>query len=178
MGQGMPPVDGLLPDSGGSGIPTVEVPRPAGGGALAAMALVPADYSDGILEVSGRRGSPEPREWVIIARQNQDLSTLRKFVVAGGQLVGNAISVDALQAVRGNDYLAAGSLQIDSDAAFRIATAEAAKSGKAVATADYSLSVRGKGTAPVWSLLLYDAAGHRVGRIEIQATDGSVVSGV
>ena len=41
LAQDKPVIDGMLPDSGGSGIPEVKMPEAAKGGAVAAMLAVP-----------------------------------------------------------------------------------------------------------------------------------------
>jgi len=56
----------------GSGVPVVRTLAPVAGGAVAAMLAVLPKYADGILEVIGKGGSPNPKEWVLQAWNTED----------------------------------------------------------------------------------------------------------
>jgi len=173
----LPPIDGLLPDSGGSGIPTVTIPAAEPGSALEAMLALGEKYSGGILEVTGRSGSPAPREWVILARNPDSNGKLHQFKVAGGQIVADVMSLNPAETFRSSgDFISLASMQVDSGAAYMIAQKKAAACGASLGSVDYSLSARGKSVGPVWTLQCADSNGRPLGKIEILARSGDVIA--
>ncbi len=175
--QPPPPVDGLLPDSGGSGIPTVTVPASTPGGALEAMRALPADYSDGILSVAARSGNPDPRAWTVTARQNQDLSTLHRFVISGDNIISENLSMNPAEAWKGSIYLNPDGIQVDSRSAWQIAQKQAEASGRTLGSVDYALVLPRKHANPTWILTGHDAKGSEIGKITIDALTGAVLEG-
>ena len=93
-------VDGMLPDSGGSGVPEVQILAPTKGEAVAAMLAVPPKYAGGILEVTGQGGDPNPREWILQAWNTEDPGTVHKLTVRDDQFVSDSLSVNIFEAVR------------------------------------------------------------------------------
>ncbi|MDX2080858.1 MAG: hypothetical protein SFU53_08750 [Terrimicrobiaceae bacterium] len=173
--QPAPVVDGLLPDTGGSGIPTIPVAESTPGGALEAMRAIPPDFSDGILVVTGRSGAPDPSDWIVLARENQDVSTLERFVLRGGRVESRSTSLDAAEAFRGSDYINPDEVAVDSRQAWTIAVGALESKGAAAASADYSLKVPGKDVDGVWTVKVLDAKGNTLGEVEVSATSGDVL---
>lgn len=174
--QGAPPVDGLLPDTGGSGIPTVEVLPSVPGGAVAAMAALPAKYAGSILEVTGSGGAPDPKEWVILAWNAEDPGSLRRLVVSGGRMIGDSPSLSVYQSERKEVAVALSALGIDSGGVWSIAQAYAAANGAPLESADYVLTTHAKGVPPVWTVTCHGAGGKSIGKLVISADDGTVQS--
>lgn len=173
----LPPIDGLLPDSGGSGIPTVTIPKAEPGSALEAMLALGDKYSGGIVEVTGRAGAPGPREWVILARNPDSNGKLHQVKVARGQIVADTMSLNPVETLRSpSDFIAITSMQVDSDDAYAIAQKKAAACGASLGAVDYSLTARGKSVGPVWSLQCSDSNGRPLGKMEILARSGDVIS--
>lgn len=172
--QEKPVIDGLLPDSGGSGIPVVQTLAPTKGEAVAAMLAVPPKYADGILEVIGREGAPNPREWVLQAWNTEDPGTVHKLTVVDDQFVSDTLSVNLYEAERKEINIPLADVRVDSGEAYRIAQSHASTNGKALDHANYVLTLRAKRTPPVWALDCFDAKGAHMGKLEILATSGAI----
>lgn len=169
-----PVIDGLLPDSGGSGIPTVQTPAPTKGEAIAAMLAIPPKYANGILEISGQGGDPNPTAWILQAWNTEDPGTVHKLTVKDDQFVSDTLSVNIYEAERKQINIPLTDVQVDSGGAYRIALAYAKANGKALSHVNYNLVVHAKRTPPVWTLDCFDAKGGRLGKLEILATTGAV----
>ncbi len=172
--QDKPVIDGLLPDTGGSGIPTVQTPAPTKGEAIAAMLALPPKYLDGILEISGQGGNPNPQSWVMQAWNTEDPGTVHQLTVRDDQFMSDTLSVNIYEAERKQINIPLTDVQIDSGSAYRIAEAYARANGKELGHVNYNLVVHAKRTPPVWTLDCFDAKGGRIGKLEILATTGSV----
>ncbi len=174
--QDAPPVDGLLPDSGGSGIPTVEVLPSVPGGAVAAMAALPEKYAGSILEISGSGGNPNPAEWVVLAWNAENPGSLRKLVLSDGRIMDDSPSLSIYEAERKEVPLALSSLGIDSGGVWKIAQAYASANGAGLASLDYQLTTHAKDDPPLWTVTCHGDGGKPLGRLVINAGDGSVQS--
>jgi len=172
--QDAPKIDGLLPDSGGSGVPVVRTLAPVAGGAVAAMLAVPPKYADGILEVTGRGGSPNPKEWVLQAWNTEDPGTVHKLTVAGDQFLSDSLSVNIYAAERKEINIPMSAVGIDSGGVWEIARSYAAANGATLGQVDYLLTCHAKRTPPVWTAECRDAAGKTLGKLEILSTSGTV----
>ena len=176
LAQDKPVVDGMLPDSGGSGIPTVETLAPTKGEAVAAMLAVPPKYAGGILEIIGQGGDPNPREWILQAWNTEDPGTVHKLTVRDDQFVSDSLSVNVFEAVRKEINIPLPAVRLDSGSAYRIARSYASANGKTLGRVNYMLTVHAKRTPPVWTLDCFDAKGSRIGKLEILATSGEVTA--
>lgn len=174
---GLPPIDGLLPDSGGSGVPTVTIPKVEPGSALSAMLVIGDKYAGGILSVTGRGGAPVPGQWVILARNADFNGKLHQLTVAGDQIVADRISLNPFQAGRSYDsHISIASMQVDSGRAFSIAQKFSAARGLSLGSIDYSIKIQGKGVSPVWVLKCMDPNGRSIGKLEILTKSGEMIS--
>lgn len=176
LAQDKPFIDGMLPDSGGSGIPEVKIPEAAKGGAIAAMLAVPPKYLGGILEITGNGGEPNPQEWVLQAWNTEDPGTVHKLTVREDQFVSDALSVNLFEAERREINIPLQDVRVDSAGAFRIADSYASANGKALGRVNFILTVRAKHTPPIWTLECFDAKGSALGKLEIEATSGAVTA--
>lgn len=171
---GQVPVDGLLPDSGGSGVPTVQTLAPVAGGAVAAMLAVPEKYAGSILEISGTGGAPNPKDWVLLAWNAENPGSLRKLVVSGDQLVSDTPSLSLTQAERKEVAIAMSSLGIDSGGVWKIAQAYAAANKLALGAVDYQLTSHANDVPPLWTAVCRDPSGKILGKLVILASTGAV----
>lgn len=176
LAQDKPIVDGLLPDSGGSGIPEVQTLAPTKGEAVAAMLAVPPKYAGGILEITGSDGDPNPKEWILQAWNTEDPGTVHKLTVRDDQFVSDSLSVNIFEAERKEINIPLPGVRVDSGSVFRIARSYASANGKSLGHVNYVLTVHAKRTPPVWTLDCFDAGGSHIGKLEILATSGAVTA--
>ena len=171
-----PVIDGMLPDSGGSGIPAVQTLAPTKGEAVAAMLAVPPKYAGGILEVTGQGGDPNPREWILHAWNTEDPGTVHKLTVRDDQFVSDSLSANIFEAMRKEINIPLPAVRVDSGSAYRIARSYASANGKSLGRVNYMLTVHAKRTPPVWTLDCFDSGGSHIGKLEILATSGAVTA--
>ncbi len=144
-------------------------------GADAAMMAIDPKYIEGIVVVNGRGGSPEPAQWVVIARDTNDLGVLHKITVADGQVISDVQSLNAYESFRQDVNINPEQIQVDSGQAYFIAQPIAAANEKIIGHVDYALTVRGKDSAPIWTLNCFDINGGFLGKVVILATTGDVL---
>lgn len=152
------------------------VPTPPPNWAVAAMLAIDPKYTNGIVLVTGRGGTPEPKQWVVVARDSDDLGTLHKLTVANGQVIADVLSMNAYESFRQDVAIAPPSVQVDSGDAFLIAQPIAAANGKIIGHVDYALTVRGTDATPIWTLNCFDLDNRFLGKIVMLASDGTILS--
>ncbi len=152
------------------------VPMPIPNWAVTAMLAIDPKYSQGIVLVTGKRGTPEPKEWVVVARDSDDLGTLHKLTVADGQVIADVQSMNAYESFRQGVSIDPTEVHVDSGDAFLIAEPIAAANSKIIGHVDYALTVRGKDSAPIWTLNCFDLNGGFLGKVVLLATTGYVLS--
>jgi hypothetical protein len=152
------------------------VPMPVPNWAVTAMLAIDPKYSQGIVLVTGKGGTPEPKQWVVVARDSDDLGTLHKITVADGQVIADVQSMNAYESFRQDVSIDPTQVQVDSGDAFLIAEPIAAANSKIIGHVDYALTVRGKDSAPIWTLNCFDLNGGFLGKVVLLATNGYVLS--
>lgn len=171
------PADGPMAPSDPVG-ETLVAPQPQGPnprGAVAAMMAIDPKYTEGVVVVTARGGTPEPKEWLVVARDTDDLGTLHKITVANGNVVSDSLSLNTYESFRQDVNINPEQVQVDSDAAFLIAQPIAAANGQIIGKADYALTVRGKDAAPIWTINCFGMNGFFIGKVVLLATDGTVL---
>lgn len=126
-----------------------------------------------LVELSGVDGDPQPSRWLLTFRDETARGGVREFAVTGQGVVSERAPVRVEQVSPGA-VMSARALNLDSTGAFDIANKQAAAAKLGFHSLNYTLQNR-RG-APVWLVRLYDAAGIEVGKVEVSARDGSVVS--
>lgn len=166
------PQQALQPDNS-----PITSPEPSvdANGAQAAMMAIDPKYTEGILVVTGRGGSPEPGQWVVVARDTNDLGVLHKITVADGQVISDVQSLNAYESFRQDVNIDPQSVQVDSGQAYFIAQPIAAANQKIIGHADYALTIRGKDATPIWTLNCFDINGVYIGKVILLATTGAVI---
>lgn len=176
------PSDASAPSySDDANVPSMQAPEPAEPsvdprGAVAAMMAIDPKYVEGILVVTGRGGSPEPGQWVVVARDTDDLGVLHKITVEDGQVIADVQSLNAYESFRQDVNINPQAVQVDSGQAFFIAQPIAAANQKIIGHVDYALTIRGKDAAPIWTLNCFDINGSYIGKVIILATTGDVLN--
>ena len=123
-----------------------------------------------VVEVTGRRGTPQPATWRIVV--TEAARGTREIKVAGTQIVSEKSSsqVSSLKPIRLPD------LNLDSSGAFDAANEQARKSRVPFTALDYSLRVNDASGKPVWNLELLNDTGAHVGGVRLAAHDGKLLS--
>ncbi|GAB4171673.1 MAG: hypothetical protein Fur0032_11030 [Terrimicrobiaceae bacterium] len=157
--------------------PAVDAPQPPDpAGAEAAMLAIDPKYVNGIVLVTARNGTPQPKQWVVVARDSDDLGTLHKLTVADAQVIADVQSMNAYESFRQDVAINPVSVQVDSGAAFQIAQPIAAANNKIIGHVDYALTIRGTDASPIWTLNCFDINGGFLGKVVLLATTGAVLS--
>jgi len=150
-------------------------PPPPPNGAIAAMMAINPKYTGGMVVVTARGGTPQPREWTIVARDTNDLGVLHKLTVADGQVITDVQSLNAYESFRQDVQIDPGLVQVDSSQAFFIAQPIAAANQKIIGHVDYALTIQGKDATPIWTVNCFDIDGIYIGRVILLATNGAVL---
>lgn len=151
------------------------VPTPPPNWAVAAMLAIDPKYAEGIVLVVGKGGTPEPKQWIVVARDSDDQGTLHKITVEDGQVISDALSLNTYEALRQNVNIDPTQVQVDSGDAFLAAEPIAAANQKIIGHVDYTLTIRGKDATPIWTLNCFDLNGGFLGKVILLATTGDVI---
>jgi hypothetical protein len=126
-----------------------------------------------LVELRGVDGDPQPSRWLVTFRDENARGGVREFAVTRQGVVSERAPVRVEQ-VAPSAVMSARGLNLDSTGAFDVANKQAAAATLGFHSLNYALQNRqGK---PVWLVQLFDAAGVEVGKVEISAQDGSLVS--
>jgi len=126
-----------------------------------------------LVELRGADGDPQPARWLLTFRDENARGGVREFAVTGQGVVSERTPVRAPQTVD-STVMSARSLNLDSTGAFAAANKQAAAAKVGFSSADYTLQNRNG--APVWIVRLFDTSALEVGKVEISAKDGAIVS--
>lgn len=126
-----------------------------------------------LLEMRGVDGDPQPSRWLLTFRDANARGGVREFAVTQQGVVSERTPVRAGE-VSAAQIMSARMLNLDSTGAFTAANKQAASAKLGFHSLNYLLQNR-RGT-PVWLVQLFDAAGGEVGKVEVSAQDGSLVS--
>jgi hypothetical protein len=155
------------------GAPDASVPANPGG-ALAAMALVPPRYGDGILKVSADNGAPNPPAWYILAKKTD--GEVLSITVSQGQITEEKPSLNLRALLGKRSAINLSKVAIDSNGAWNVALGYCAKKGRNLGSVSYALQQKGPDAAPVWAVWCYGEDGGYIGYLELLATTGAIVS--
>lgn len=170
-----PPSPAQPGDDTDLGLITPAPAQPAPPGAVAAMRAIDPKYTGGIVVVTASGGTPQPRQWTIIARDTDDLGVLHKITVADGQVIADAQSLNAYESFRQDVNIDPEQVQVDSGDAVSLAEPIAAANQKIIGHVDYALTIRGKDAAPIWTLNCFDINGVYFGKVILLANTGAVL---
>lgn len=126
-----------------------------------------------LVEMRGVDGDPQPSRWLLTFRDEAARGGVREFAVTAQGVTSERTPVRAA----GSPALlvmGARSLNLDSTGAFAAANKQAAAGKVGFHFLNYLL--QNKQAEPVWLVQLYDAAGLEVGKMEVSAQDGDIVS--
>ena len=126
-----------------------------------------------LVEMRGVDGDPQPSRWLLTFRDANARGGVREFAVTRQGVVSERTPVRSEQASAAQ-IMSARTLNLDSTGAFAAANKQAASAKLGFHSLNYLLQNRaGK---PIWLVQLFDANGGEVGKVEVSAQDGSLVS--
>jgi len=144
-------------------------------GAVGAMLAVGPQYAESIVVVTGRDGSPQPRQWTVVARDANNFGTLHTITISNGSVINDQPSLNAYEALRQKVNIDITQVQVDSGQAFAIAVPIAAANQKIIGHCDYALTIRARDSVPIWTVNCFDTNGAYLGKVIMLATTGAIV---
>ncbi len=129
---------------------------------------------ENIVEMKGRRGQSQPREWWIVVRDERSRSRLRTMWVGDVRATDEGENKEFYPKLLPLGFIAEGKLKIDSPAAFNLLIREATAARIGFDSVDYKLRSKEFSDEPVWSLTAKDVRGNVVGKVILSGFDGRV----
>ena len=126
-----------------------------------------------LVEMRGVDGDPQPSRWLLTFRDETARGGVREFAVTTQGVTSERTPVRSADS-GALSVMGARSLNLDSTGAFAAANKQAASGKVGFQSLNYLL--QNKQGAPVWLVQLYDAAGLEVGKMEVSAQNGGIVS--
>ena len=126
-----------------------------------------------LVELRGADADPQPARWLLTFRDENARGGVREFAVTSQGVVSERTPVRASESANAT-VMSARSLNLDSTGAFAAANKQAAAAKVGFSSLDYTLQNRNG--APVWVVRLFDTSALEVGKVEISAKDGAIVS--
>jgi hypothetical protein len=125
-----------------------------------------------LVEMRGVDGDPQPTRWLLTFRDDNARGGVREFAVARQGVVSERAPVRAAGAP--SSVMSARSLNLDSSGAFSAANKQATQAKVGFSSINYLLQNRNG--APAWIVQLFNSSGAEVGKVEVSARDGSLLS--
>lgn len=144
--------------------------------ALDAVKILPASARESIMKISADNANPDPQTWYFIARNGYGEGTLRSITVQDGQVTSNKRSLDIRTLIDDSAPINLSQVRVDSDDAWGVAKRWVEKRGRRLASASFILQQKGRGAVPVWSVWCYGRDGGYIGRVDVLASTGDIVS--
>lgn len=130
---------------------------------------------NGLIEISGIQGSPQPLVWRLIVADPTARGGQREYEVSGGNILSERTPVRPT--VSSNAVpIQVASLNLDSDGAFFAANEQAKAMKVGFDSANYRLASRDALGTPAWTVDLVGADGVTRAVVEVSATDGVVLA--
>lgn len=130
------------------------------------------DWLGRLVEMRGVDGDPQPVRWLLTFRDDSARGGVREFAVARQGIVSERAPVRATGAP--TSVMSARSLNLDSTGAFSAANKQATQAKVGFSSVNYLLQNRNG--SPAWIVQLFDSSGAEVGKAEVSARDGSLIS--
>jgi len=127
-----------------------------------------------IVEMKGRRGQSQPREWWIVVRDERSSSRLRTMWVGDVRATDEGENKEFYPNQIPLGFISEKNLKVDSPAAFNILIREATAAKVGFDSVDYKLRCKEFSDEPVWSLTAKDVRGKVVGKVLLSGFDGRV----
>ncbi|MEX1010148.1 MAG: hypothetical protein WEC72_02270 [Chthoniobacterales bacterium] len=126
-----------------------------------------------LVEMRAVDGDPQPARWLLTFRDENARGGVREFAVMAQGVVSERTPVRGTDAAAAS-VMSARTLNLDSTGAFTAVNKQAAQAKVGFQSLDYLL--QNQNGAPVWIVRLFDTSRAEMGKIEISAKDGAIVS--
>ena len=127
-----------------------------------------------IVEMTGKRGQTQPREWWIVAHDDRSPFRLRTMWVGDVRATDEGGNKNFYPEQEPIGFLSTAKLKVDSTKAFEILVREATAAKVGFDSVDYKLRSLEFGDEPIWSLTARDSRGALLGRVVMSGFDGRV----
>lgn len=144
--------------------------------ALDAWAALPDEFAGGVLRITADNGDPNPETWYFTAQAGGASSPMHTIVVERGQVISNRPTLGLREIFSAPAQMRGSEIRIDSTDAFAICQQYAMANNQRIASVSYALRQQGSQAVPIWSVWCYDARGSYLGRLDLLASDGSVIA--
>lgn len=144
--------------------------------ALGALALLPPEAARNVAGITGMDGNPTPERWRFLVCDAQAENGFREYVVADGKIVARNLASQFAIKITPLEVMAPESIQIDSNAASRIAFLYAEANHIPVSSLRYALRRSPEVPIAIWKIDCFDQSENQVGSVSIAAGDGKVLA--
>ena len=127
-----------------------------------------------IVQMTGRRGQSQPREWWIVVHDDRSTTRLRTMWVGDVRATDEGENKEFYPRVLPLGFIDEKKLKLDSPAAFNLLIREATAARIGFDSVDYKLRSRELSDEPVWSLTAKDVRGNVVGKVLLSGLDGKI----
>ena len=155
------------------------LPASAAETAFTALRVIQSQRSAALVaslaEIRGERGGHQPDVWIFLFNDPGARGGVREITVQKGAITSERTPLRGFSGVGDLPRLRGDNLKIDSNTAFRLVNAAAAKQGLGFHWLDYTLRPDSETAAPLWVLDLIDYLGVRVGTMMLSAESGKTI---
>ena len=146
-----------------------------------ALGALPKPFVRQIVRISADNGRPNPLTWYILARNASEggwfvNNPLYSITIRGGNLVEAKRYVDVRQLLNWEDFVSTKKINLDAAEAFAVARKALGPKGKAMLTASYVMTQKGRSADPVWAVYGYGKSNRYLGEVKLSARTGAIIS--
>lgn len=143
--------------------------------ARAAFEALPAKYSEGVLKLTADNARPNPTTWYFTAQAGGSTSPMHSITVESGQVVQDKLMLGIRELITNPSPIHFGKVLVDSASAYEIAKRYVSANQQELGDVSFALNQKGSDATPIWSIWCYAAGGGYLGRLDVLASDGSVI---
>ena len=130
-----------------------------------------------IVEMTGTKGQPQPREWWVLSHDARGPYRLSYYWADRSRATDEGHNDEVYSQSAPDGFIRFDKIKVDSTEAFKIANAEALKARVDFDRIDYKLRCREFTTDPLWTLTL-QFRGRYVGKLDMSGIDGTLYRAV
>lgn len=144
--------------------------------ALAALDALPDKFHMGVLKLTADNANPNPKTWYFTAQEGGPDTPIHSIVVEDGQVIRNRLSLGIREIFSNPSAIDFAKVGVDSTAAYAIAAAYASANNQTLGGVSFALQQKGGAAMPIWSIWCYSQSGSYLGRMDLLASDGTVIT--